>query len=155
MSVAIILTDMSSNVNFFTVLMSLGGFGGLVSILWAMINIKSRKRVEEARADTASAEADMKSAEVWKRYGEVKSGEASLAEEEVTFLNNKMNRFITLIVKLLTASHDSEFHYCEHVTCDKRKPPLGSHDSVSSIIDEINDLQKTEFRGSIPNKDGD
>lgn len=97
-----------------------GGVGGLLSVIWAAINLRARKKVETAKAAKEEAEADRAVADNWQNY-------ATKMEEFNSRLNDKVDNLYRLINEEKSEKRDAQYHYCSNIACEKRTPPLGTY----------------------------
>lgn len=143
-----------------TIVEIIGGLGGLTGIgtgVWAFVNWRSRKRIEQANAETATAEADQKVADNWQRYAEKMEKRAELAEKKQEEKNkefdSKLRKYFQFQLRIAralstTTEHKryAEYHLCTDLACQKRQPPLGTYktEDMTDILKEMVEFEKEE-----------
>lgn len=142
---------------FLEILTGLGGLAGVSAFIWAFINWKSRKKIEQANAETAGAEADHKVADNWKEYAEKMEMRAEQAEKKQEqknkYFEQKLQKYFQFqlrIARALSTTTDNkryaEYHICRDVGCPNRQPALGSFktEDMTDILKEMAEFEKEE-----------
>lgn len=102
------------------VLAASGGIAGVTSIIWSAINIRSKKRIEVAKAEKEEAIADKAVSDNWQSY-------ATKMEQFNDKLNKKVDELYRLINDEKSEKRDAQYHYCSKAECTERTPPLGTY----------------------------
>lgn len=141
---------MNNVVEFIT---ALGGLSGIAAIIWAIINWRSRKKVEGAKAESASAEADSKVSDNWARYAEKLEKRVEELEEKQKKSDAKVQKYFQFSIRIAQALSSTtakkryaEYHICTDIGCSDRKPSLGTFatEDLTAIIREMEAFEKEE-----------
>lgn len=103
----------------------LGGGSAFGVAIWYIINLRSKKKVEQATADKAAAEAE-------KQHQENGQSNADWTLQKIKELdyyykkqNKKLDGLQLFVTRLITVIEKNDFFYCSEIHCQNRKPPLG------------------------------
>lgn len=102
------------------ILATSGGVAGVASIIWSAINIRSKKRIEVAKAEKEEAIADKAVSDNWQNY-------AIKMEQFNDKLNSKVDELYRLINDEKSERRDAQYHFCSKAECSERTPPLGTY----------------------------
>lgn len=120
---------------------ALGGAAGLGTLLWYALNLRSKKKVEKAAAEGAMAEADSKVSDNWQRFAEKVEKEYAELKESFKVLENRQMIVERALSDTTTQKRYAEYHLCTDLSCQDRKPPLGTfktEDAIENIIKNEN-----------------
>lgn len=108
-----------------SIVVLLGGGSAFGVAIWYIINLRSKKKVEQATADKAAAEAE-------KQHQENGQSNADWTLQKIKELdyyykkqNKKLDGLQLFVTRLITVIEKNDFFYCSEIHCQNRKPPLG------------------------------
>lgn len=124
---------------------ALGGVAGIGTLVWYAINLRAKRKMEKATADSATAEADSKVSDNWQRFAEKMETEYKELKSSFKVLEQRQMKVERALSTTTNQKRYAEYHLCTDLACKTRKPPLGTFktedytDVISSDIKAIND----------------
>lgn len=101
--------------------------------LWTLLNLQTKRRAEKAHSAKEVAEADAAASDNWQRFAEKMESELDKTRQEMSELRGEVFQLRQENAQILVFLKESDALRCERVPCPfgQRKPPLGTHDSLS------------------------
>ena len=128
--------------NLVEVISAIGGAAGIGTMLWYAINLRAKRKLEKAAAESASAEADGKVADNWQRFAEKIQGEYDSLSGRFQVLEQRQLRVERALSMTTNQKRYAEYHLCTDLSCTDRKPPIGTfktEDFTDILKDNIQD----------------
>lgn len=113
-----------------------GGAAGIGTLLWYILNLRAKKKVENANAELASAEADAKASENWKNLVDKLEHRLEQTEFKLDTSDKKLSGIQRLLTALISRKSYAEYHFCGEISCQQRKPPLGTFSTPNELQDK-------------------
>lgn len=124
---------------------ALGGVAGIGTLVWYAINLRSKRKMEKAAADSAAAEADSKVADNWQKFADKLQQEYDELRANYKSYEQRLLKVERALSTTTNQKRYAEYHLCTDLACTDRRPPLGTFktedytDVISSDIKAAND----------------
>lgn len=119
---------------------ALGGLAGIGTMVWYALNLRSKRRMEKAAADSAAAEADGKVADNWQNFAEKIEKRYNELEQKYRSMEQRQMRLERALSTTTNHKRYAEYHICTDLACPTRKPPIGTFKT-----EDFTDILKTDI----------